>query len=84
MRIKSAPMPRLPAAARKAGATQIARCNTCTFTVGFAIDGDYTTENLSRPGRGQAVYDALVAWAGDDYAVEWKGEQRFGVILTAR
>ena len=73
-------MPRLPAAARKAGATQIARCGYRTFAVGFMQTGD----DLDAPGRGQAVVDALRATLGDTFDIEWKGEQRYGVILTAR
>jgi hypothetical protein len=67
-------IPRLPAAARKAGATSIERCDPWTFVVGFVLEGtDY-----SLPGKGPAVVAALRA-AG--WEVEWKGEQRFGIIV---
>lgn len=77
-------IPRLPAAARKAGATQIARCSDRVFSVGFKIDGEVESENLGRAGHGPAVAIALVKALGDSFKVEWKGEQRFGIILTAR
>lgn len=73
-------IPRLPAAARKAGATQIDRCSANVFVVGFKLHGD----DLSQPGHGAAVFAALQAWAGEAFTVEWKGEQRYGIIITAR
>ncbi len=42
--------------------------------VGFALEGS----DYSAPGRGPAVVAALQA-AGWD--VEWKGEQRYGIIV---
>lgn len=74
-------IPALPAAARKAGATQIARCDRRTFTVGFAIVG----EDLDAPGNGPAVEAALRAWGENaGFDVSWRGSQKFGIILTAR
>lgn len=73
-RTDSVRLPRLPSAARKAGATSIKRCQGSTFAVGFALEGS----DYSAPGKGPAVVAALQA-AG--WTVEWKGEQRYGIIV---
>lgn len=72
-------MPRLPKAARDAGATKIVRCGKTTFSVGYTLaDGD-----LDQPGNGTAVVAALRTWAGNDFQVEWDGRQGSGIILVA-
>ncbi len=81
-------VPHLPASVRKAGATKIARCVGDTFAIGFALTpdpgSDETPEQydarLSLPGSGPAVVAAIRAWL-PDAEVEWKGEQRYGIIV---
>jgi len=66
---KSHPIPRIPAAARKAGATKFARCSERSFNLSFKTDGPF-----SDPGNGQAVVDAIKA-AMPNAAVTWSGAQ---------
>jgi hypothetical protein len=63
-------IPRLPAAARKAGATTIKRCSRAIFSVGFELEGS----DFDAPGKGAAVRDALARTFGVA-AVEWGGRQ---------
>lgn len=67
-------LPRLPAAARKAGATSIKRCSGRVFSVGYQIEGI----DLDAPGKGPAVVAALRA-AG--WEVEWGGRQWCAIIV---
>ena len=70
MKTKSHPIPSIPAAARKAGATKFARCSERSFNLSFKItDGGY-----SDPGNGQAVVDAIKT-AMPDAVVTWSGAQ---------
>lgn len=77
------PMIQIPAAARRAGATNVARIGPHRFTVGFLLaHNDDGTLDASLPGKGPAVVMALVKWAESrGFTVEWKGEQRFGIII---
>jgi len=73
-------LPRLPAAARRAGATTIQRCNSGnTFAVGFALVGT----DISAPGNGEAVVAALRAWAKGDFEVSWTGRQADAICIKA-
>lgn len=79
MSLFNAPKPTLPAAARKAGATEIHRAGERTFHVGFKL----TDGGLSEPGRGPAVLAALQQWSKDRaYAVSWAGQQCNPVVVT--
>lgn len=73
--------PRLPAAARKAGATVIDRCSERTFRVSFKL----TDESFDAPGNGFAVLAALKsADQLGEWSFEWAGRQAAGIIMTAR
>ena len=75
---RTTPMPRLPAAARRAGATKVARTGPHTFNVSFKISEnifDYLNE-----GHGPAVVRALAAKYGDA-AVRWQGSQTYAINL---
>lgn len=77
-------IPHLPAAARKAGATQIRRCSGNVFSVGYALvraeDGSL---DLRAPGNGPAVVAALEKWAAKGGPrVEWAGDQSCAIVLT--
>lgn len=71
-------IPRLPAAARKAGAVSIRRCSANVFSVGYALEGD----DFAAPGKGAAVRDALAAAFGASAEIAWDGEQRHAIVLT--
>jgi hypothetical protein len=72
-------IPRLPVAARKAGATCIRRCSGGVFSVGFELDHSV---NNDAPGKGFAVRDALADAFGPDATVTWGGRQVDGIIIT--
>ena len=73
-------LPRLPAAARRAGAVTIQRCiSGNTFAVGFALAGTDT----SAPGNGEAVVAALRTWAKGDFEVSWTGRQADAILVKA-
>ena len=68
--MKNHPIPRIPSAARKAGATKFARCSDRSFNLSFKLtDGAY-----SDPGNGQAVVNAIKA-AMPNAVVTWSGAQ---------
>ena len=76
---QTARIPRLPAAARKAGATCIRRCSANVFSVGFELDYSLTND---APGKGTAVRDALASAFGPDATVTWGGRQADGIVIT--
>ena len=71
-------IPRLPAAARRAGATSVRRCSANVFSVGFALEGS----DHAVPGKGPAVCDALAAAFGSSATVTWGGRQADAIVLT--
>lgn len=75
---KTIKLPRLPAAARNAGATTIIRCSARSFAVGFKLrEHDYDA-----PGHGAAVVNALRAWAPEGCTVTWGGRQADAIVLS--
>lgn len=74
----NAPLPRLPHAARKAGATEIRRAGERRFLVSFRL----TDGGLSEAGHGSAVLDALnVAWRDSYYKATWSGMQSQAIVV---
>ena len=71
-------IPRLPAAARRAGATSVRRCSANVFSIGFALVGS----DHAVPGKGPAVCDALADAFGPNATVTWGGRQADAIILT--
>ena len=61
-------IPRLPAAARRAGATSVRRCSANVFSVGFALDGLHLgNRGLQLLGRSQGVLVAERQTLGAEY-----------------
>lgn len=74
MNTATRPAPRLLAAARRAGATRIARAGSNCFHVAYKIEG----EDRQAPGCGAAVCEALRA---QGLEVEWGGCQWQAIIV---
>ena len=75
LRAATIPVPRIPAAARKAGAKKFDRTGPRSFNLSFAIiereDGSVA---CSDPGNGPAIVEAIKA-AMPEATVTWNGAQ---------
>jgi hypothetical protein len=71
-------IPRLPTAARKAGATSIRRTSGNVFSIGYAFVGD----DHRAPGNGPTVCEALQDTFGPHATVTWDGAQSSAIVLT--
>jgi hypothetical protein len=76
--MKSKPLPRIPAAATRAGARKLQRTGSDMFALGFEIDWSLPT---SDPGKGAAVVQALRLHFADRAVITWGGAQADAIFI---
>mgnify|MGYP000196264632 CR=1 FL=1 len=72
-------IPRIPAAAKRAGATEFKRLGPDKFALSFNWDADVIDPN--HPGCGQDVVDALRKTWKDCAKIDWTGRQLDAIIV---